>query len=271
MFKNLCVGVFVFAVFVSVTSVFATPIPVVTLTDLNTTVIINPSSQAGMSNWVVDDVAQLSQQWFWFRVGYDAQKSVDTISPPAIKVSDTNFNDGEDTVVVNYAANAYQVSIIFSLTGGEEGTLHSDVAETIKIHNSSASVLDFHFYQFVNMDLGSNGEDDTVGLRGSPVNTAEQHDGQIFAAETVVTPSPSHYEINLATDLLNKLNSTTAVTLSDSSTPLTGDVAWAFQWDFQIPAGGTVIISKDKLIVPEPATLAFLAMAANMIAIRRKK
>ena len=51
-------------------------------------------------------------------------------------------------------------------------------------------------------------------------------------------------------------------------TLVTGDVTWSFQWDLEIPSGGTALISKDKAItmtvVPVPAAVwpgvAMLAM-----------
>ena len=39
-------------------------------------------------------------------------------------------------------------------------------------------------------------------------------------------------------------------------------MAWAFQWDVQISPEGTFLASKDKHIVPGPATLALLGAGA---------
>src|SRR5271165_3106552 len=63
----------------------------VTLTDQNSTVLIDPTSQAGVYNWTVDGINNLYQQWFWYRIGSTGgQSSIDTISAPSITLSGTN-------------------------------------------------------------------------------------------------------------------------------------------------------------------------------------
>src|SRR5215471_11280321 len=42
---------------------------VVTLANNNSQVVIDTSSSSGMFSWMVDGRQQISQQWFWFRVG----------------------------------------------------------------------------------------------------------------------------------------------------------------------------------------------------------
>jgi len=83
-------------------------------------------------------------------------------------------------------------------------------------------------------------------------------------AETVVTPAPLRTEVavygaTLAT--LAKLSDASADNLDNSTGPLgPADVTWALQWDVTVAPGGTVQISKDKNIVPEPATLGLMGL-----------
>ena len=61
----------------------------VTLTDGNSVALLEPTSQAGMYYWAVQNTPntyqnQLNQQWFWYRVGSDPERSIDTISAPSI-------------------------------------------------------------------------------------------------------------------------------------------------------------------------------------------
>jgi hypothetical protein len=64
------------------------------------------------------------------------------------------------------------------------------------------------------------------------------------------------YSATLAT-----LTDTKADNLNDSTGPAgPADVTWAFQWDVTVAPGSTVQISKDKNIVPEPATLGLMGL-----------
>ncbi len=47
----------------------------ITLVDHNSSVTIDPDSQAGMHDWVVDGVDHLFQQWFWYRIGSNPEAS----------------------------------------------------------------------------------------------------------------------------------------------------------------------------------------------------
>src|SRR5262245_2022739 len=54
------------------------------LHDANSTVAIDPTSQAGMFHWDLNGVNQLNQQWFWYGIGANAVHSIDTISAPTV-------------------------------------------------------------------------------------------------------------------------------------------------------------------------------------------
>src|SRR5437870_5925910 len=61
----------------------------ITLSDGNSVALLDPNSQLGMYYWAVQNMPdtyqnQLNKQWFWYRVGSDAEKSIDTISAPVI-------------------------------------------------------------------------------------------------------------------------------------------------------------------------------------------
>ena len=58
--------------------------------------------------------------------------------------------------------------------------------------------------------------------------------------------------------------------------PVSGDVAWAFEWSASLAAGGELNISKDKglsvTLIPEPSALAFIALGIGALglSLRRK-
>ena len=237
-----------------------------TLIDDNSSASIDTATQAGMYDWLVDGTDHMYQQWFWYRVGNTAEASVDTLPIAAEGTSDVNFNGDPDALFVRYAGAGFDIELRYLLDGGNAGSGASDMSEQILIRNASDSPLDFHFFQYSDFDLNGKISDDTGVFTN--LNTVLQQQGNIVAAETVVTPVASHREIAIYPSLLGVLNDGAATTLSD--TPAIGvvvgpdDVTWAYQWDVVIPVGGAFQISKDKNIyaVPEPSSLALAGMAS---------
>jgi len=244
-----------------------------TLTDGNSVAEFDLTSAAGLQNWFVDGIDHLQQQWFWYRVGALGQEtSIDNLTLSMAKLSDTNEDPGMDTLYVKYLGTNVKLELTFLLTGGSTGSYMSDIAETIRITNTSTgkTSFDFHFFEFLDFDLNNDGSNDTAEITGS--NTAKQTAPAVFYAEEVVTPTPNHHAVSNDGSILASLTDTGATTLDDSVGPVTGDTSFAFEWDWNIAAGKSVVISKDKNILPEPATLGLMGLgAAVMVFGRRKK
>lgn len=239
----------------------------ITLSDNNSVVQVFPGSQAGMSSWVVEGQNQLAHQWFWYRVGANAEQSIDTIGVPS-----NVLHNGTRGLSSTYANGQFSITIDYLLTGGALGSGVSDIAETISINNLSGSYLDFHFFQYSDFNLGGTPGGDTILLSKNPVNKfndAVQYDSGVAFSETVTAPGANHGEAAFSGVTLAKLNNGVADVLSDASGPLVGDVTWAFQWDFNIAPGSSKIISKDKylevLIIPEPASAVFCVVGLAVL------
>jgi hypothetical protein len=247
-----------------------------TLTDGNSSVDFDTTSQANAYNWQVDGLDQLFQQAFWYRVGNVAEQSVHALPIGFELASNTNADPGLDTLDVIYNGLGFDIEIKYSLDGGALSSGVSDMGEQISITNRGSSPLNFRFFQYSDFDLqGSLGGDTAVFTNA---NTVRQSDGPLRLTETVVTPVPSHREIDFYANTVTKLNDAVPTTLSD--TPATGvpfgpgDITWAYQWDVTIPAFGTFQISKDKnlsaIVIPEPASFTLLAALAGLLLIRRR-
>ncbi len=248
-----------------------------TLIDDNSTAIIDDSSAAGVGTWTIDGTDHMFQQWFWYRVGNNAEASIDTLAFIVGGVTDTNFDGDDDTLYLRYAndqaASQYTVEVRFILDGGPAGSRLSDIAEQISITNTGTSPLDFHFFQYSDFDLGGDGApNDTVQLINA--NTVLQSDPDWTISETVITPAADAFELDIWPITVNRLNDGVATTLGNNALgagPVgPGDVTWAFQWDRIIPVGSAFQISKDKNMVPEPATL-FVMLAAGLPMLLRNR
>lgn len=251
---------------------------IVTLTDHNSVAQIDPYSPSGMFNWSVQGQNQLYQQWFWYRVG-DApgtmQHSIDTISAPIVSLYGTREMSSL------YTGAGFTLSIDYLLTGGANvgvgQTANSDIGESIRINNTSATTLVFHFFQYSDFDLGGP-SNDTVqlgrNLRGQ-FNDAIQSDPLAGLTETVTTPGANHGEVDTFANTRTRLNTIANYTLNDNAGPVgPGDVTWALEWDLSIAPGGSALISKDKylsVVVPEPSIVALGGLGIALLALHRKR
>jgi hypothetical protein len=242
------------------------------LTERNSTVKIDPNSPDGMFSWVVDGVEHLYQQWFFFRVGSTGgELSIDALKLTSVKTFDVSGDNVDDELLLRYSdqSNRFTMSILYVLTGSDPGNGVSDIAETISIKSKSTQTLDFHFFQYSNFDLRGTPGNDTVTIRGG--NTATQRDGLVTMSETVVAPDPTLVEAAIFPSTINSLQDLYTTTLDGNTTAGPGDVTWAFEWDFQLAPGQTKLISKDKLITPEPGTVALVCLGGLGLVIRRRR
>jgi hypothetical protein len=246
---------------------------VYTLTDGNSTANVDTGSQWGMNDWVVDGTHLLYQQWFWYRVGNGAEASIDTLGVTGVLQPLPNM-----LVATFGSANGLQITLTYTMTGGNPGSMVADIDESIGIHNHSGASLDFHFFQYSDFDLNRTNLADVVridpSLRFVNQVPSPSSTGPILS-ETVLTGSnsPTRAEANYYANTRNSLNDGGPTTLNDILDAGPGDVTWAFQWDKVIAAGGSFIISKDKSLapVPEPATLALLGGVMVLLARRLRK
>ena len=241
------------------------------LIDDSSTVGIDPNTQDGMKSWVVDGTEHLYQQWFWYRTGtMTKEESIDTLTLDIAGTTDTDFDGNDESAFMRYVkAGEFKIEIYLTLNGGAPGSTTADIGESIEITNLSGASLEFHFFEYCDFDLNATVLDARVEILGG--NTAKQRDDNCILSETVETPLADHYEVNLYDNTLVMLNDANADSLNDDAGPLTNDnLTWAFEWDFTVGAGKSFLISKDKLIVPEPGTMAILGFGGLAVLLRRR-
>ncbi|MEX2186729.1 MAG: PEP-CTERM sorting domain-containing protein [Pirellulales bacterium] len=237
----------------------------------------------GLFSWQVDGVDHMNQQWFWYRVGTTgAERSIDTLAQVQAVALDLDGTAGNDALLLRYrnAEETFELSVRYTLTGGATNSGNSSLEEVIRVVNLTGQSIDFHFFQYVDFDLGDTADDDAVVLSGTPVNTALQTDSHSEISETVVTPPPARFEVNeyhAVGGLEEKLGDDQPTTLDNSFGPLTNlDATWAFQWDFHVAPHGSYLISKNKslraiAVVPEPGSFALCSIAGVALLVRRHR
>jgi len=250
---------------------------VYTLSDVNSQVFIDPQTQAGMHNWIVDNQpVAMQKQWFWYRVGPGGpETSVDVLPFVGPILTDRNpFTDPSlDTFAIKYQGAQFDIEFTASLQGGVTNSGRADITEQIKISNTTGYPLEFHFFEYADFDLGQLfvankavplPDDDLVLIKldqvtGLPTEVV-QWDASMRVTETIITPDASLAEAAFFSFTLVKLNNAVADNLNNVLVAGPGDVTWAFQWDFMIDPYGSVQISKDKSVVPEPPAWSLVAL-----------
>lgn len=241
-----------------------------TLSDLNS--VFGIESTSGSNFWTVEGTNQLYFQGFWFRIGD--------------QTGETNLSDyfssgwvsqDQRFALMSYVHPDFSATVTYTLTGGTTGSGTSDMAESIRLINTTTRELPIRFFQYADFDLGGTAGDDILRFPNS--NAVMQQDGGSggMLSETVVTPVASHHEGNLYANTLSALNDPYPTTLSDlpayGGGSIEGDATWAFEWDRTLAAGGAFLISKDKhlQVVPEPTTLLLLGVGLVGAEIARRR
>jgi len=239
-----------------------------TLTSGNSQALIDFGNSTGMHSWTINGQNQLAQQWFWFGLGNAAQNPLNTM--PAVVVSQTRA----DFVTATYTdlAHQFSIQIDYTLAGGQTGgnDWTSDITENIKIVNNNLSGdLNIRFYQYSDFNLGANPSGDSVSISQSGVffTKATQTQGASRVSETIDIPLANRAEAGLTTypvNTLAHLQSGSAYDLNNNLSAGPGDATWALQWNFDIGAGQSQDVIKDKRLsvepVPEPSLIAFASL-----------
>jgi hypothetical protein len=221
-----------------------------------------------MFQWSFENQNGLEQRWYWFRTASTGpQHSIDIISSPVVTYS------GPREANILYTANNFTISLDYLLTA--QGNVYPDLAESTRIVNTSATTLEFHFFQYSHYNLSEYAGFDSIqlgrNLRGQ-FNDAQEI-GQLGGlTETITTPGANHGEVDYGTATLDRLNNVGGYTLDDHAGPLgPGDVTYALEWDLNIAPGGSALVSKDNYLIlsPEPSGLVWLGCALALYAVRR--
>jgi hypothetical protein len=253
------------------------------LQDQNSSVTIDPNSQHGMFDWIIDGVNLAPvygavggdddyRQWFWYRVGNTPEASIDTLNLNSALAYASPPTGPINTAYLSYSTPVgLKFEITYTLNGSLAGSGQSDIGEQIRITNNGSLATPLSFYQYSDFMLDAPVVGNEV-ITFLNANTVQETGASGYILETVHTPVAQHQEAEAFPVTINKLNDLAAGNLVDNLSA-TGDVTWAYQWDYTLAPNQSVLISKDKLaVVPEPSTvlLAIVGLLGVSLARRRR-
>jgi len=232
----------------------ATAAPV-TLTDCNSTFVIDPTDNLGAATWTVDGVDQLfTQQWFYRLGSAGTVYSINQLGNPVV-----NPYLGTQGVDIKYTQNTFTVNLGYTLTGGSAGSGASDVSEIFRIKNTGTSVLSFDLFEYSDFDLKPFINDDYAMHVNQ--NTVSQWDTMHVVTESVVR-IPDRWQVSNPFVVSGDLSNSAAFIGPT-------DCAWAFQWNLVIDPGSSVVFSKNKAFtanIPEPMSMLLGVMGLATVA-----
>jgi len=249
-------------------------------TGLNASMTMD-TSVGNATNWTVEGINNLAFRTYFIRIGAPA------VGNPEIAVNDSNLslaggipydndffpgNEGLSTLYID-PNQRFRIIENTTLVPGLAGSNQSTFTESFKIDNLTQAPLTISVYSF-----------NYYTLLNSPINDAAAIVGpralnQVYGGaelETSVTVTPTHFQVGDAGAILASLTDGDSTTLNDNPFAANGNLGFAFQWDFVIGAGKSVLLgSSTSVTVPEASSTMMLSIATmTMIGaglVRRRK
>jgi hypothetical protein len=239
-----------------------------TLSAQNSSLQINLAG--GVSQWMIDGVNQLNQQWFYYSVGSGPVYSIDTIAPWSVP---TLGHGSSPTLTETYANAIISVKTQYTLQAQPSGTGRATLGETLTINNPSANAQTYHFYQYSDFDLagasGSQNVQFNINGAGSAYQVVQTSlagvtlTGTLTASSGGASVGPAEQAGIYDGGMFGLVNGNPAPSLNNSLNAGPGNVVYAYEWDVTLAASGnpgsSLTISEIQAVVPEPSSVVLVA------------
>jgi hypothetical protein len=241
-------------------------------------------ANAGLSDWTVNGVNQLEQQWFYYSIGSGPVESINTLAPWSTPVLGGNAAFGvmlNTNLSETYASSALSVQTTVKLVGGSSGSGSSTLDTSIVINNLTGTNETLHFYQYSDFGLGGVTGGQNVQFAGTifPYSVTQTGlGGPLVGSITSVSGglSDSVEEIAGIVDgnQFGLKNGNSAPAFGGPLSAGTGDVDYAYEIDVNLAASGagSAVTIGEIQAVPEPSsiTLILLGMIALALSMRNR-
>lgn len=266
------------------TSIVQSKAQIYTIGSRNTSLQINLAG--GLSDWTINGINQLNQQWFYYSIGNGPVYSIDTIAPwsaPALSGSVSFGTITTTNLSETYANPAQSLTTLYSLQGGVVGNPSASLASTVTFQNTSGTNEVLHLYQYSNFGLENNAAGQTVHFSGSglPYQVNQNSpDGAFLTGRLSSISGGSADTVEEIAGITDGLqfglgNGNAAPNFSGgllSAGP--GNVDFAYEMDATLTSGSGIVVSETQSItIPEPSSVALMGLGMMGLAIsyaRRK-
>lgn len=239
-----------------------------TLSAQNSSVQIDLSG--GISQWLIDGVNQLNQQWFYYSIGSGPVYSIDTIAPWS---TPTLGHGSSPSLTETYANSFISVKTQYTLQGQATGSGKATLGDSITINNPSATAQTYHFYQYSDFYLGGSTGSQLVQFNINGAGSAYQViqtgganlTGTVTALSNGGSVAPEEQAGIYDGTMFGLINGNPAPVLNNNLNAGPGNVNFAYEWDVTLAAygnpGSSLTLSEIQAvvpIVPEPSSVALI-------------
>jgi hypothetical protein len=215
----------------------------------------------GVSDWQINGVNQLNQQWYYYSAGSGPINSIDTIG-----TFSSQYENIGNTPFLNqtYSNGTVFVTTDYTLQSQPTGSGQAKLSTLIGLQNLSGTTQTFHFYIYSDFWLGNNSGNQNVQFAGlgAPYQVTQSgNGGNVVGTITGISGGTSD-TVELQAGLYNGMqfgitNGGPTVTLNNTLSAGTGNVNFAYEVNATLTSG-TAISFTELESVPEPSTLALV-------------
>lgn len=214
----------------------------------------------GVSDWQINGVNQLNQQWYYYSMGSGPINSIDSVG-----TFSSQFENIGNTPFLNqtYSNSAVFVTTDYTLQSQPLGSGQAKLSTLIGLKNDSATTQTFHFYIYSDFWLGNiSGNQNVQFTLGEPYQVNQTGNGGSLIGTITGISGGTGDSVELQAGLFNGMqfgitNGGPTVTLNNNLSAGPGNATFAYEVDATLTSGSAISFTELES-VPEPSTIALV-------------